>query len=1020
MISDTEPIEATLFELAVDLNGESTEKEAIDRTVAAVHDALEDTAVTMWRRRDWCKDGSDNGRSTDRSASAPLLICERQMGRPARTPPPDAPLVERCITVEAPIRTGGVAGPRSSAGTHWLPRAELFVSVGSERVLSAGWDHERVAAFDEATVCDVLDRAGAALAAALDRISAQGGRDLPSNPASEIRLDEFRQAIEDAADGVAVLDDETYVYVDQTHVDMYGFDSKQQLLGQSWRALYAADEVARIEAEAFEALDHDGHWQGQVTGSRPDGMTFPAELSLTMVGPSRIVCTVRDVTERETRERELELKERALDEAGTSIQITDPTQPGNPLVYVNEEFVRLTGYERSDALGRNPRFLQGPGSDSETTKRIRTAIETERSITTEVRNYTAAGEPYWAELSVTPVRDENGIVTNYIGVQHDITEHRRLVRELTERTDQLELVLNGTETGIGEWDFSTNTVTLDATFQGTVGSSPTTIDEWQAIVHPEDRERAADALRRPIETGEATAETVRVSTENDEVTWIDIHAACRGVDGGSDRVLAMGRDATTRSERVRWASRLFDQGPLLFVQTRAVDGEAIVETCDRSFCEALGYEAETVVSQPLSEFYDAHSADSLQSDGYNRALSGDLTVTKRTLVTADGDTIPCLLRAIPRTVDGTVVGTDVLFIDISEREKYVRRLEAVFNSPYQLTALLRPSGTVTDVNDALVARSGVDRSAMVGEPFDEFRWLRLDADTELTVSEAVTRAADGTFVRSEAELQGTDGLVRLDVTFKPIRNAAGDITLIAVEGNDITVKTRQRQHLQVLQRVVRHNIRNDLNKLVGWTTILAEEPDPDRRQEHLNRLTRILDGWERITDKMQVIDRAIREIPRDESAADIGTVTETAIATAQDEHPDATIAVSIDAPDVTVSRWVVHPLTEVMKNAVVAGDRADPHVDVSVRREKDGWLQIAVADDGPGMPDIERGALVTGEETALQHGSGVGIWLIRMLISVLGGEVAVDVTDLGTEVTLQIPTVAGTRDAERMPSEQVL
>ena len=171
---------------------------------------------------------------------------------------------------------------------------------------------------------------------------------------------------------------------------------------------------------------------------------------------------------------------------------------------------------------------------------------------------------------------------------------------------------------------------------------------------------------------------------------------------------------------------------------------------------------------------------------------------------------------------------------------------------------------------------------------------------------------------------------------------------------------------------------------------------------------------------MQVIDRAIREIPRDDSAADIGAVTETAIATAQDEHPDATIAVSIDAPDVTVSRWVVHPLTEVMKNAVAAGDRADPHVDVSVRREEGGWLQIVVADDGPGMPDIERGALVTGEETTLQHGSGVGIWLIRMVTSVLGGEVAVDVTDIGTEVTLQVPTAAEPHDTERIPSEQVL
>ncbi|TKX83604.1 hypothetical protein EXE43_23390, partial [Halorubrum sp. SS5] len=140
-----------------------------------------------------------------------------------------------------------------------------------------------------------------------------------------------------------------------------------------------------------------------------------------------------------------------------------------------------------------------------------------------------------------------------------------------------------------------------------------------------------------------------------------------------------------------------------------------------------------MVGQPLSEFYDDSSTDSLQSDGYERALSGDLTVAERMLVTTDGDTVPCLLRAIPRTIDDEVVGTDVLFIDISEREKYTRRLEAVFNSPHQFTALVRPNKIVTDVNDTLVARIGVDRSTIVGEPIDKFPWLDLDPNHGLTV-----------------------------------------------------------------------------------------------------------------------------------------------------------------------------------------------------------------------------------------------------------------------------------------------
>lgn len=1010
------PIDVALFDLAVDLNREETARDAIDRTLRAVRTVLGDVATVVWRTHAIRDADPGDGRPSDRPARPPL-VAERRVGRSVRTPQPEASLVKRCLTTAAPVGTDGVAGPIGPEGEHWLPRTELFVPIGSGRLLSVGLDHDGdAAASNEATVHDVLDRVGVVLGAALDRIGSRSDSDQSSETASGIRLDALQQAIEDAADGVAVLDDEVYVYVDRTHVDMYGFDDKQQLLGSSWRELYAADEAARIEAEAFDALERDGHWQGRVMGNRPDDTTFPAELSLTMVDPSRMVCTVRDVTDRETREQDLSLKERALDEAGTSVQITDPTRPGNPLVYVNEEFVRLTGYERSDALGRNPRFLQGPGSSSETTERIRAAIDTERPITTEILNYTADGEPYWAKLSVTPVRDANGIVTNYIGVQHDVTEQRRLIRELKDRTDRLELVLGGTETGIAEWDFATNTVTFDDTFQETVGARPRTIAEWQAVVHPADRERAMDALRQPIETGESTVETVRVRADDGEVVWIDIRATTSDAGGGATSVLAMGRDVTERSERLRWASRLFDQGPLLFLRTRAVDGEAVIETCDRSFLQALGYERETVVGQPLSGFYDDASTDSLQSDGYERALSGDLAVAERTLVTADGGTIPCLLRAIPHTLDGAVVGTDVLFIDVSEREEYLRRLEAVFNSPYQLTALVRTDGTVTDVNDALITHSGVDRSAIVGEQVDDVPWLSLDTDRGLTVGEAVDRAADGTLVQAEAELQGPDGLACVQVSFKPIRDAAGDITLVVVEGNNITETTRIRQHSQVLQRVVRHNVRNDLNKLRGWTAMLSEERRPDRRQTHVNRLMRIFDRWERITDKVQVIDRAMREAPGNESAIDIGGLSEGAVAAVRRDHPDATVVVSIDAADADVSPWLERSLTEAMENAVLAGDRADPYVDLSVERAGDGWLRIVVADDGPGMPDIERAVLVSGEETPLAHGSGLGIWLVRTVVSVLGGRVDVDVTDAGTEVTLLVPT-ATDRDSIRMTSD---
>lgn len=120
----------------------------------------------------------------------------------------------------------------------------------------------------------------------------------------------------------------------------------------------------------------------------------------------------------------LELKDRALGAAAEGITISDPSQPGHPLIYVNSGFERLTGYTRESVLGRNCRFLQGPGTDPDATEAIRKAIAEETECTVEILNYRKDDSPFWNRLSITPVRDGRGEVTHFIGVQSDITDRR--------------------------------------------------------------------------------------------------------------------------------------------------------------------------------------------------------------------------------------------------------------------------------------------------------------------------------------------------------------------------------------------------------------------------------------------------------------------------------------------------------------------------------------------------------------------------------------------------------------------
>lgn len=119
---------------------------------------------------------------------------------------------------------------------------------------------------------------------------------------------------------------------------------------------------------------------------------------------------------------------RVLDEAPVGITVSDVRQPDEPLVYVNEQFLEQTGYSRESAIGRNCRFLQGPATATEPVDRMREAIDAGKSVSVELRNYREDGELFWQEVSLAPIRDDDGTVTHYAGFQADVTRRKRAER----------------------------------------------------------------------------------------------------------------------------------------------------------------------------------------------------------------------------------------------------------------------------------------------------------------------------------------------------------------------------------------------------------------------------------------------------------------------------------------------------------------------------------------------------------------------------------------------------------------
>ena len=118
----------------------------------------------------------------------------------------------------------------------------------------------------------------------------------------------------------------------------------------------------------------------------------------------------------------LSLLERAIAASSNSILIADARKPDIPIIYCNPAFEKLTGYSAEEVIGRNCRFLQGPDTDRVELNKLRRSLEAGTEIQVVLKNYRKDKTPFWNELMVSPILDNEGKLTHFIGVQNDISK----------------------------------------------------------------------------------------------------------------------------------------------------------------------------------------------------------------------------------------------------------------------------------------------------------------------------------------------------------------------------------------------------------------------------------------------------------------------------------------------------------------------------------------------------------------------------------------------------------------------
>lgn len=146
------------------------------------------------------------------------------------------------------------------------------------------------------------------------------------------------------------------------------------------------------------------------------------EMRYVCLEDKQVMAVARNVTHAKAIQQVLNLRNRALEAAGNGIIITDAILPDLPIIYCNEAFTKITQYSEQEAIGKNCRFLQGPETDPEKVGQIRDALKKGEACRVVLRNYRKDGSLFWNELAITPIHNEDGRLTHFIGVQNDISK----------------------------------------------------------------------------------------------------------------------------------------------------------------------------------------------------------------------------------------------------------------------------------------------------------------------------------------------------------------------------------------------------------------------------------------------------------------------------------------------------------------------------------------------------------------------------------------------------------------------
>jgi len=860
---------------------------------------------------------------------------------------------------------------------------------------------DTVARAIEAGATDVFPRttASAQYELVVDRLvaddSTEGTR--PTTEGDTTYQQAYEALFEKISEGLVVHDPETgeIVDVNERFCEMNGYERSELLDESIGIVLTDVDGYGPIAArEKIQQARMEGPQRFEWRNQHRNGETFPVEVDLTVVelgDVERILASVRDITERKRREQEYE---QIFDGVNDPIAVFDPDS--GEIMDVNEPYHDMIGYDDLETI--RGLGIEGLSAGEEYTgergaELIREVSETGDPMTVEWEAETASGDRRYLDITLSSavIRGENRVLT----IQRDVTERKR-------REQEYEQIFNSVQDAIAVIDLETyEMVDVNDAFCELVGyDRETVLDLGMAGVSAGEegytRDRAEKIIDDVSETGEMGPFEWALETRDGDHRVAEVIGTTAEI-GGVVRYISINRDITERKRREQEFEQIFN-GVNDGITIHDPDTGEILDA-NETYLDIFGHDdVETVRELGIGGL-------SVTEEGYTeeraRALINDVAVSEEPrTVEWQIETIDGEQRWFESTVAPAEIAGEKRVLamqrDVTERKRRQREFEQIFNGVQDAIVVLDPDTVeILDVNEAFldlfgyedideVREQGVSGLSVTGEGYTEQRGRE--------INQRVAESGQPETFEWKNETRSGER-IWLGVKVAPAV-IGGEQRTIAIH-RDITDRKRREQRLEVFNRILRHNLRNQLDVIQSHAEELADPTTDD----HAERIVAAVDELAGIGRRAREVDRILSE---DNTLADVD-VTQTMRETVETVEPTGSdVSVTTELPEETRLRTDEETVRMAVESALEnAFEHAASTVTVTVEDRPDECV-ITITDDGPGILEEELLPIEAQTETRLQHGRGLGLWQLRWCVDTLDGELSVE-AEVGTTVRITLP-----------------